>query len=119
MHFGKNIKHLRKKKKLTQGELGEAIGMTYSQVGAYEIGRSTPSFEALLKIAQLFNVSIDELVFRDMETEGIGNREPHQPVDEEKEVMAKRLNEMLEYRIRELERHIKENDPEGAEKLGI
>ena len=61
--FGERLKRLRKDCDITQGQLAEAIGVVPSAVGKYErIESSYPSVEALIKIADFFNVSIDYLL---------------------------------------------------------
>ena len=61
--FGERLKRLRKDCDITQGQLAEAIGVVPSAVGKYErIESSYPSVEALIKIADYFNVSIDYLL---------------------------------------------------------
>ena len=63
-----NIKYLRKKEHLTQEQLALKIGIKRSLVGAYEEGRADPRLNNLLKIAELFGVSVDALISRDLTT---------------------------------------------------
>lgn len=61
--FGERLKRLRKSMDITQGQLAEVIGVVPSAVGKYErLEQSYPSVEALIKIADYFNVSIDYLL---------------------------------------------------------
>lgn len=61
--FGERLRRLRKDRDITQGRLAEVIGVVPSAVGKYErIPQSYPSVEALIKIADYFNVSIDYLL---------------------------------------------------------
>ena len=63
--FGERLKRLRKDCDITQGQLADAIGVVPSAVGKYErIDSAYPSVEALIKIADYFNVSIDYLLRR-------------------------------------------------------
>ena len=48
----------------TQGELAEILGGKKSLVSNYENGYSTPDVYTLIKIADYFDVSLDELVGR-------------------------------------------------------
>lgn len=57
-----NIKELRLAKNLTQSELAERIGITKATISAYENGTRFPSYDVLLKIARLFNVTVDYLL---------------------------------------------------------
>ena len=65
---GGRIKELRIAKGLTQAELGKRIGMTTSAVSSYEVSERQPSYDVLMKIAQLFNVTTDFLL-------GVGNKD--------------------------------------------
>ncbi|MBF0227566.1 MAG: helix-turn-helix transcriptional regulator [Desulfobacterales bacterium] len=55
------IKELRLKKDWSQAELGEKMGIHQKQVSAYERGRNIPSTEVLMKLAEIFDVSLDYL----------------------------------------------------------
>ena len=61
--FGERLRRLRKERDITQGQLAEVIGVVPSAVGKYErIPQSYPSVEALMQIADYFDVSIDYLL---------------------------------------------------------
>ena len=61
--FGERLRRLRKERDITRGQLAEVIGVVPSAVGKYErIPQSYPSVEALMKIADYFDVSIDYLL---------------------------------------------------------
>lgn len=61
--FGERLKRLRKDKDITQGQLAEVIGVVPSAIGKYErLETSYPSIDALIKLANYFNVSIDYLL---------------------------------------------------------
>jgi len=57
-----NIKFLRKKKGLTQQNFADQVGIKRSLVGAYEEERAEPKYELLKKIAQFFEVSVDDFI---------------------------------------------------------
>ncbi|MEP2511452.1 MAG: helix-turn-helix domain-containing protein [Reichenbachiella sp.] len=57
-----NIKFLRKKFGYTQETFAESIGIKRSLVGAYEEGRADPRLNNLLRMSELFNVSVDTLI---------------------------------------------------------
>lgn len=61
MSLAKNIKTLRKKHKLTQDEFGDLFGVTRSSVSKWELDKSEPTFYTVQKIAEFFNVSVEEL----------------------------------------------------------
>jgi len=51
------------KKKWTQAELSEKIGVKQKQISAYETGTNLPSAEVLIRISEAFDVSLDYLAF--------------------------------------------------------
>ncbi len=57
-----NIKFLRKKKGLTQQQFAQELSIKRSLVGAYEEERAEPKYELLKKIANYFEVSIDDFI---------------------------------------------------------
>ena len=69
--FGKNIKDLRKKRGITQHELAEMLSNKYmggkkfmhSTISNYEQGVSKPEFDTLIHLSNLFEITLDELVF--------------------------------------------------------
>lgn len=67
MSLSERIKQLRIERKWTQGELADQLNIHQKQVSAYERGVNTPSTEVLIKISEIFNVSLDYLAF---ESEG-------------------------------------------------
>lgn len=66
-----NLKYLRKLRGWTQEEFANRIGIKRSLVGAYEEERAQPNYEVLETVSDLFKVSIDDLLRRDLsETKG-------------------------------------------------
>lgn len=63
--IAERLKTLRAEAGWSQTELADKIGSDGPQVSRYENGRITPSLEALVRIAETFNVSIDYLVIAD------------------------------------------------------
>ena len=61
--IGKFIAELRKEQKLTQEQFGEKIGVTNKTVSRWENGNYLPQADILLTISQLFDVSVNEILF--------------------------------------------------------
>lgn len=61
-----NLKHLRKKNNLTQEQFAEKLGIKRSLLGAYEEGRADPRLNNLLNIASVFNISVDDIISKDL-----------------------------------------------------
>ncbi|ALO13833.1 HTH-type transcriptional regulator SinR [Salinivirga cyanobacteriivorans] len=62
LDIGNKIIQLRKQHNLSQSDLAKKIGASRTIVGNYERNTNTPSIEILVKIAKVFNVSVDYLV---------------------------------------------------------
>ncbi|MFL2996956.1 MAG: XRE family transcriptional regulator [Cytophagales bacterium] len=61
-----NIRFLRKKKGWTQEKFSKKIGIKRSLVGAYEEGRSDPRLSNLLKMCEVFSISLDNILKKDV-----------------------------------------------------
>lgn len=57
-----NLKEYRKKNKLTQAEAGKIIGKSGTGYGHYETGVNEPDINSLIKLADFYKVTLDELV---------------------------------------------------------
>ena len=62
MDLGKRFALFRNKVGLTQKEASERLGITPYQLGNYETNRSEPNIETLIRMSQLYETSIDQLV---------------------------------------------------------
>lgn len=60
--FGKNLKEARKIRRMNQQALGDAVGVGQTTIANYEKGARFPTGELLRKLAEILNVSIDELM---------------------------------------------------------
>lgn len=62
-----NIKTLRRSAGWTQAGLAEQLGVNRSAIGAYEEGRAEPRLATLVEMARIFDVSMDELVLKELD----------------------------------------------------
>lgn len=62
MKFNIKIQNLRKKKGLSQESLAEIIGVSRQAVAKWEAGNTYPEVDKLIKLSNLFGVSIDKLL---------------------------------------------------------
>ena len=62
MKLGEKLKALRTAKKMSQKELADRIGIAKSVISFYESGDRSPSYDVLIKIAGIFNVTTDYLL---------------------------------------------------------
>lgn len=65
MQSGEKIQRLRTEQNLSQKELAEKLEVSRQAIAKWETNRGIPDIENLKRIAQLFNVSIDYLVYEE------------------------------------------------------
>lgn len=66
MYLGQNLKYLRNRAGYTQEELASLLRVNRSTLDNYETSEREPSYEKLIEIAKLFNVSIDDLLTKEI-----------------------------------------------------
>ncbi|PWM72240.1 MAG: XRE family transcriptional regulator [Bacillota bacterium] len=62
--FGNNLKNLRNEAQVNQKALASQFRVTQATISSWENGRTAPSFEQLIQIADYFDVSVDYLIGR-------------------------------------------------------
>lgn len=67
MLLGDKIKELRKKQKMTQGELADKIYVSRQTISNWENNKSYPNMDFIVSLSDIFNVSIDVLIKEDLE----------------------------------------------------
>jgi transcriptional regulator with XRE-family HTH domain len=63
---GQNLKYLRKLRGWTQEEFAAKLGIKRSLIGAYEEERADPRLDVLEILADMFRLSLDELLLKDL-----------------------------------------------------
>jgi len=107
MTFSRRLTQIRKgKKKLTQQQMADTIGIHVSQIKRYESGDTQPSLEVIRKIALALNISADVLLF-DEDERGVSNDFKMQfealsqlPAEEQRVVMEVLESLIIKYQAR-------------------
>ncbi len=78
--FGRNLKTLREKNKLTQEDLADSLAVSRQAVCMWERGERVPKVDVLTQIAGVFGVSVDhiinhKIIHRDLERDGIMDKD--------------------------------------------
>lgn len=60
--FSKRLRNLRENRHMKQEDLGKKVGLSASTIGMYEQQRRQPDNDMLLKLSEIFDVSIDYLL---------------------------------------------------------
>ena len=63
--FNKRLREMRKKKKFTQQNMADLLQISLNSYQKYEQAERCPSFDTLVKIADILDVSLDYLFCRD------------------------------------------------------
>ena len=90
MNIGKNIKELRARKNFTQKDLAEKLNVTPQAVSRWELDTVEPSIDTLKDMANLFDVSMDQLMSDSLDL----NKE--EKVEEEKTTQNEPIQEVKE-----------------------
>ena len=61
--FGRRLTLFRERMKLSITELARRLGVDYMQISRYEKGQGLPSLQTAIRLAQVLDVSLDQLVF--------------------------------------------------------
>lgn len=69
-YLASNLRYLRKVKGITQSDLADQLDVQRTMISAYEDGRSEPKLATLLKISDLLEVGLEELIEHDIERLG-------------------------------------------------
>ena len=93
--FGENLKTLRKNKGITQEELAARLNVVRQTISKWEKGQSVPDSEMLVRLAEIFEVPVSQLLG--------GPIEPDAQPDALAEQLA-RINEQLVIKNRRAKR---------------
>lgn len=65
-YLGSNLRQFRLRRGLSQAEIAEKIPVTVTYYSDIERGRKLPAINILLSLADILDVSLDELFFKDL-----------------------------------------------------
>lgn len=69
--LSKNIKYLRKSNKYRQEDIAAILMVDRSNISHYEAGEKKPTIESLVNLSEFFGITVDDLLKKDLEKEGI------------------------------------------------
>jgi len=64
--FGKNIRKIRIAKKMTQTEFAKLFELKRTALGSYEEGRAEAKVDTVIKVADYFKLSLDQLLRKEL-----------------------------------------------------
>ena len=100
MCLASNIRYLRKTREMTQDQLAEALGYkSYTTIQKWETGISEPPLKVVRKMADLFNVDINDMTGKRLDLAGgISYHQNEYYVDDETAQIAQEIFENKELR---------------------
>ncbi|WP_317899464.1 helix-turn-helix domain-containing protein [Aurantibacillus circumpalustris] len=105
--FAKNLKYLREQLGKNQPDVASDLGHpSRSRIANYETGASKPGFEDLVKLAKYYNISLDDLLHKDISDPNFTTVNEAQTAYEKKDLNMSYLlleNETLHKRVTTLE----------------
>ena len=66
--LGKNIRHIRQKKGLSQEQFADDLKVTRSRICSYECGKSKPSTKFIFKLSNYAAISMDKILKENLST---------------------------------------------------
>lgn len=75
MSLGQRLLELRKSKKLSQEELAFKLNVTRQTISKWETDQSTPDFDKIVPICELYNISVEELLTGKKEENSVDNND--------------------------------------------
>lgn len=64
--FGKNIRKIRNAKNISQTAFADLFNLKRGSIGAYEEGRAEAKFDKVIEIAEYFQLTLDQLLRKDL-----------------------------------------------------
>lgn len=80
MELGERLYQLRRERRMSQEALADALGVSRQSVSKWENGASTPDLDKLVRLGELFGLSLDELVKGQAPPTAEGRRRPSAPL---------------------------------------
>lgn len=67
MLIGEKIKFIREQKALSQSEMGDSLYVSSQAVSNWERGKSYPDLKNIIRISELYGISLEELMLEDVD----------------------------------------------------
>ena len=102
-NLAKNIRYLRLSRGMSQTDLAARLGKkSYTTIQKWETGVAEPSIANVAKIAQMFDVSVDDITMTDLQTQSTPQWQEYTEYEyeqrqEEKWRLSDFMNKMLKY----------------------
>lgn len=92
MGLGQRLLELRKTKGLSQEEVAERLDVTRQTVSKWETDQSTPDFDKIVPLCNLYNITTDELLIGDSSNYKKNDNSFKEKIDESESIKNKRAS---------------------------
>lgn len=75
-YFGKNIRKIRTAKKMSQSEFAKLFDLKRTALGSYEEGRAEAKIDTIIKVADYFGLTLDQLLRKEITVNEIFHFKP-------------------------------------------
>ena len=89
--FKSNLKYLRTKKGLSQNKLGQLIGVNQTTIARWEDNNRVPTIDNAIDVANALNITLSDLLSKDLRIEENQTNEKKQLSEEEKKEALKQV----------------------------
>lgn len=111
-HFPDNLKFLRTQKGMTQDELAQKMDKDYSTIGKWELGQRNPIMSDIIKLSDIFNVSVQNLVEKDLRIKNENFDELELLFDKHKDILTESdktlIRTIIEQRRKKIDKELGE-----------
>lgn len=111
-YFPNNLKFLRMQYGMTQEELAKKMDKDYSTIGKWELGQRNPIMSDIIKLSDIFNVSVQDLVEKDLRINNEKRDELELLFDKHKDVLTDSdktlIRTIIEERKKEIDKELGE-----------
>ncbi|MGH0601509.1 helix-turn-helix domain-containing protein [Bacillus mycoides] len=90
--FGQRLKALRLEKGMTQQQLADFLDIEKSNISRFESGKQSPSSDNRIKMAKLFNVSVDYML--GLSEHKTLNQEKSDKISKEASALMEKINKL-------------------------
>lgn len=105
-YFTENLKFLRMQKGFTQDELAKKMDKDYSTIGKWELGQRNPIMSDIIKLSEIFNVSVQDLVEKNLRIKKHMPDELDVLFDKHKDILTDDDKETIKFIIEKRKREI-------------
>ena len=100
MSIGEKLLELRKQKQLSQEEVAYRLNVTRQTISKWETDQSTPDFDKIIPLCELYEISADELLTGKKNLEEIVSENDEEEIRKKKKAKGISISIFIYFRIK-------------------